>query len=88
MKLQSTTVKILLTELDAVEKAIEELRRSAELWVAIQNDRQIGYNPHPDDAYYARRELEDNLLKLRQHLATVYDFMGDKGMVYRENGKG
>jgi hypothetical protein len=88
MKLQSTTVKILLSELDAVEKAINELRKSAREWTNIQEDRQVGYNPHPDDAYYARRNLETHLLDLRQHLATVYDFMGDKGMVYRENGKG
>src|SRR5262245_54246253 len=79
MKIHRATLKILLTEIEALDKARAELNEAAEAWIKVQDRRDIGWNTDADSAWYYRSKLERTLVNYRQHLATIYDFMGDKG---------
>lgn len=81
MKVVRPTLRILLDDLDKLDKAKENLKHCANAWMNELDNRDGGWS---SDQYYIsilRNNLENSVIEYRKKLAEVYDFMGDKGLV-------
>jgi hypothetical protein len=80
MKITQFNLQIFVEELKSLEEMIPDITGSAENWLKYQKQRdQYGWRDEYGTSA-ARAALEDRLTDIRQKLATVYDFMGDRGL--------
>jgi len=80
MKLTQFNTKILVQELDDLGNLIDKVTHQANTWLNGQERRErIGY-VNAYDMQAVRYALENQLNELREKLALVYDFQGDRGM--------
>ena len=96
MKVNRFNLRILEDELKILERVFPDLRRAIKDWSELQNDRETWGSVDQEWVAEKRNELEKQLTKFREQLATIYDFMGDRGLAEfvptrirneRENGK-
>lgn len=80
MKLVSFNLKILMDETDRLCEQIEDTKKAANHWLRYQNERELYGSADQQGNAYARLALEQELMKLRERLAIVYDFQGDRGL--------
>jgi hypothetical protein len=81
MKATSFNVNIFVEEVERLEREIPELVKSCKHWVKHQDERRKWGSTDQYSAQYARSAMERRLMKFRHDMATVYDFMGDRGLV-------
>lgn len=81
MKLVVFNTKILMDELDRLTENITKTKKEGERWLYYQRDRADWGNTDQAGTAHARMAFEQELMDLRERMATVYDFMGDRGFV-------
>lgn len=80
MKLTSFNLRIFVDECERLKEDIDALHKVADGWLWYQDDRKSFGNTDQNAAGYARQALEEQLMKIRERLAVVYDFQGDRGL--------
>lgn len=81
MKVSQFNINIFKSELHVLNKQAIATEKAIDEWLAIQKDRERYGSTDQEWARMARDKLERELIKYRAQLATVYDFMGDRGLV-------
>ena len=80
MKLTQFNTKIFVQELDDLQGQIEQVKHQATTWLEGQERRDKGWGFDQYRMQGIRMGLENQLNDLREKLALVYDFQGDRGM--------
>src|SRR6516164_5768567 len=80
MKLTQFNTRIFVQELSDLSDMIGRVSHQAETWLDGQEKRDKGYGVDQYRMQSIRISLEDRLNELREKLALVYDFQGDRGM--------
>lgn len=80
MKLTQFNTRIFVQELKDLNNLIEETTDQANAWLEGQERRDKGWGFSQYEMQGIRLALEDKLNDLREKLAVVYDFQGDRGM--------
>jgi hypothetical protein len=81
MKASVMNIGILLDEITSLERQFPEIRKSCRAWLALQDQRKEYGSINPYQLQAERADMEERLMDFRQKLATIYDYMGDRGLV-------
>ncbi|HEY1248818.1 MAG TPA: hypothetical protein VGE97_07525 [Nitrososphaera sp.] len=93
MKLSRFNTQIFIKELEDLSQQISETKTQAETWIEAVDRRDKGMGWSQYHVQGLRMGLENRLNELREKLAVVYDFQGDRGMAdfvpagFNSNGK-
>ena len=66
--------------IDDLSNQISQVETQATTWLEMQERREKGWGSDQYRTQAVRVALEDQLNELREKLAIVYDFQGDRGM--------
>lgn len=80
MKLTQFNTRIFVQELEDLGALINRVQNQANVWLDGQERREKGGYFNQYDVQAVRYGLESQLNELREKLALVYDFQGDRGM--------
>jgi hypothetical protein len=80
MKLTQYNTKIFISELDDLSNLITKITNQANTWLEGQERRDKGWGVDQYHMQAVRIALEDQLNEIREKMALVYDFQGDRGM--------
>lgn len=80
MKLSQYNTKIFVSELSDLADKIDQVQHQATTWIEGQERREKGQGFNQYQMQSIRLGLENQLNELREKLALVYDFQGDRGM--------
>lgn len=80
MKLTQFNTKIFVQELTDLSELISQVNHQASTWLNGQEAREKGQGIDQYRMQGIRMGLENQLNELREKLALVYDFQGDRGM--------
>jgi hypothetical protein len=80
MKITQFNLKIFVDELRSLGEMIPDVETTAEQWLKYQERRDKWGWQDQEGTAAARGSLEARLTEIRDKMATVYDFMGDRGL--------
>lgn len=76
MKVSRYSLEIFVSEIEALDKLDEEVKTACKDWIYAKDNNKDQY-----EVNLARNKVERVLIEFRQKISTIYDFMGDRGLV-------